>query len=289
MQLSGKFFDRSETFAKFGTASPFAWNDLRVIEENGVDAEPCEKLYWEFGIFSDFFKKGFGSEPAVANDECRALEKRNYSQDKLCADAGFSLDPFGIRKLGTGFYGLFKRSVEFLCKRKTCPSSVPEKKDSGKYPAVSENPLCGILFCRMVMMGGASGNLFSSLAVSGIVESDKEPSADVRNWDHGGKKFPEHLPRKFAGIEKIVKLSDSGVFSEENGEFSEYAADTSGTSSCTKCDEERFENAPSISWYCLGGVIDKFVEFHLRLLGLIKGYIHIIADRCAGVYYACCL
>ena len=288
-QLGGKFFDGSEASPEFGRSSAFAENNLRKLEEPCVDAEPCKKLDGECGVFPDLLKKRLASEPTVADDKGRTLEEGNYSQDKFRADAGLCLEPFGVRKLGTGFDRLRERSIELLGERKACPAPMPEKKKSREDAAVSEDPLGGILLRRMVMMSGASGNLFSGLAVKGVVKGDEKPSGNVGDGNHADKKFPQCVPRQFAGIEKIVKLPDCGVFREKHGEFSENAADAPRTSAGTKRNEKCFENSPAIEGYWLGGFVEKFGEFHFRLLGLVKCYMHIIAYSPIRTHSACCL
>lgn len=275
-QLGGKFFDGSEASPEFGRSSAFAGNNPRKLEEPCVD-KPCEKFNGERRIFPDLVKKRLASEPAVADDEVRTLEEGNYSQDKFRADAGLCLEPFGVRKLGAGLDRLREGSIELLDERKACPAPMPEKKKPGEYPAMDENPLGRILLGGMVMMSGASGNLFSGLAVKGVIKGDEKPSGYIGNANHADKKFPPCAPMQFAGIEKIVKLPDYGIFREKHGEFSENAADAPRTPSGTKRDEKCFENSPAIEGYGLGGFVEKFGEFHFRLLGLVKGYMHIIA------------
>ena len=284
-QFGGKFFDGSEALPESGRSSASAGNNLRKLEEPCVDAKPCKKIDGECGVFPDFIKKRLASEPTVADDEGRTLEEGNYSQDKFRADAGFCLEPFGVRKLGAGFDRLRERSVKFLSKRKTCPASVSEKKEPGEYPAMVENPFGGILLGGMVMMSGASGNLFSGLAVKCVVKGYEKPSGNVRDGNHTYKKFPQGVPRQFAGIEKIVKLPDCGVFREKHGEFSENAADAPRTSAGTKRDEKCFENSPAIEGCWLGGFVEKFGEFHFRLLGLVKCYMHIIAYSSISAHF----
>lgn len=288
-QLGGKFFDGSEALPEFGRSSASAGNNPGKLEELCVDAKPCKKLDWKRGIFPDFEKERLASEPAVADDKGGTLEDGNYPENEFRADARFCLEPFGVWKLGAGFYRLVKRSVKFLGERKACPAPMPEKKESSEYPAVPENPLGGILFGGMVMMSGATGNLFSCLAVKGVVKGDEKPSGNVRDGNHADKKFPHGIPRQFAGIEKIVKLPDRGVFREKYSEFSENAADVSRRTAGAERGEKRFENAPAVNGYRLGGFVEKFGEFHFRLLGLIKGYMHIIAYSSIRVHDVCCL
>lgn len=198
-------------------------------------------------------------------------------------------EPFGVRKLGTVFDRLCERSIELLGERKTCQAPMPEKKEPGEYPAMSEHPFGGILFGGMVMIGGASGNHFSGLAVKGVAKGDQKPSDNVRDGNHADKKFLQSVPRQFAGVEEIVEFHDGSVFREKHGEFSENSADAPRTPAGTKRNEKCFENSPAIECYWLGGFVEKFGEFHFRLLGLVKGYMHIIAYSSIKEHGAYCL
>jgi hypothetical protein len=288
-QFCGKLLDGSETVSEFGWLSAFADNNARKFEKPCVDAEPCEEFDRKGGVFPDLVKERPASKPTVADDESGMVEKGNYPENKFRADAGFCLEPFGMGKPGTCFDRFLKRHVKFLCERKACPSSVPEKKESGEYPAVDENPLGRILFGRMVVMSGASGNLFSGLAVKGVVQGDQKPSGDIGNWNHVDKKFPQGVPRQLAGVEEIIEFPGGDVFREKDAEFSENAADAPCPSAGTECGEKRFENAPAVEGYGLGGFVEKFGEFHLRLPGLVKGYMHITAYSFISSHGLCCL
>jgi hypothetical protein len=288
-QFCGKLLDVSKALPEFGRSSTSAGNDEGQFKKFCVNAEPCEKFDWKRGIFPDFEKERLASEPTVANNEHRTLEERNYPENKFRSDAGLCLEPFGMRKLGTGFDRLCERGIKFLRERQTCPASVPEKKEPCEYPAMTENPFGGILFGGMVMMSGATGNLFPSLAVKGVVKGDEEPSGNIGNGNHADEKFPQCVPRQFAGIEEVVEFPDGGVFREKHGEFSENAADAPRRASGTERNEKCFENSPAVKGYRLGGFVDKFGEFHFRLLGLIKGYMHIIAYSPIGAHGVCCL
>lgn len=171
----------------------------------------------------------------AANDQSRAFEDGNDSQDKFRTDAGLRLKPLSMWKFRACLHGLGQRQVKFLCESvKACPSSVSEKKESGKHSAVPKNPRGRVFLGGMVIMCGAPGNLFPGLAVKGVVKRNQQTTSYRGNRNHSCQKFSQRVPRELAGIEEVVEFFKRGASRKQNCESSENIAGAPRTSAGTK-------------------------------------------------------
>ena len=116
----------------------------------------------------------------------------------------------------------------------------------------------------------------SGVAVNGVVESDKKSPSDCRIAEQVDNHVPKVVPGNLGGVDEIVKPFDSVSSSEEIDEFAENAADSSWLSAGRECSDLSSENCLAISGDNRCGLIEKFVEFHIRLL--LFGYADNIAQ-----------
>ena len=101
-------------------------------------------------MFANFVQQRHRSEPAVTDDQNRAVEDFPQSDRKRRADSGFGFEPLFIGKFGGGFDLLKQRHIEFLSKRQTGPTSVDDLQYADDNTAVAGYKLGRVGFCSII-------------------------------------------------------------------------------------------------------------------------------------------
>ena len=281
-QLSGKNLDRCKLSAELGAAASFAGNKFRHLVENGGDAQSGQYVNAESDFIANLFEQRFCSEPAVADDQHRALKPQSESDYQFRADSGFGFKPLSIWQFGAGFHGFRKRQVELLRERQAGPAAMAEEQQTGENPAMAENPLRGVLLGRMIKVAGAPGDFLAGFSVSGVVKRDQQAACHCGIAHDSGEESPQGIPRQLAGIEKVVELLEGGVTREQQREFPENITDPSRTAASAKSDDDSFENDLAIGGNYRCRPIEKLVEFHVRLLSRLNEHEENIAQDSCG-------
>lgn len=267
-QLCRKFFDRSKTVPVFGTPAVLSFDNDRKIIEHSVDSQAAEYMNRNPTMISYFSEQGKRTEPAVANNQSGMLEAFNKRNNKFRANTGFCLEPLCVGKLDFLTVFLRQRSVKLLNQRQASPATMDKKQQSGDYPAMTENIFGTVGFGGMVEMNRATGNMLAGFSVSGVVKRQQQSA--VNRWvpDQKRDKAMESFPRQLRGVDEIVEALERDVSSQKHGETAKDIADPSGLTTACQCNNDGFENIPAVVGDEFGGLIEKRIEFHVRLLGL---------------------
>ena len=201
----------------------------------------------------------------------------DHTDDQFGTDAGFGFEPFEIGQFASGFDFIGQRNIASLSKRQARPASVNELQNPGDDAAMSPDIFGRVGLGGMVKVSCASVNVLSGVAVNGVVESDKKPSSDCRIAEQPDDHVPKVVPGDLGGVDEIVKPFDRVLSHEDIDELAENAADSPGLPAGRECGDQRSENGLAIDGDNRCGLVEKFIEFHIRLLSFV-GYAGDIAQ-----------
>lgn len=267
-QQSGKFPDRGKAFTILGTASAFSADNVRDIVQHSTDSETAEHMDRKATVCSDFPKQRQGAEPAVTYDQSGMFETLDQFDNQFRSDAGFCFEPLRTSNLDF-FSGLFGQGqVKLLNKRQTCPASMDKEQQSGYNPAVSENIFGAVGLGSMIVMNRAPGDMPAGFSVACVVKRQEQPAVNCRIADQKRYNVMESFPWQFRRVDESVEAFECHASSQKHGETAKNVADPSGLAAACQGDDESFENSPAVGGNDFGDLIEKMIEFHVRLLGL---------------------
>ena len=281
-QFGGKFFDRRKFFAVFSVSATLArFACRRHVVQGAVDSKTGQYVDTVRTGISYLVKQWFGAEPTIAHDQCRGIEHFNQLDDQTRSNPGFRFKPFFAGELLTVFDVLRKWLIRFLGKGQTHPASMTKSENAANHPAMSENPFCPVLLGGMIKMFGASGNAFSGFSVCSVVQGDQQASfGDGERRDNCRQKLPKRIPRYFGRIDEVVEFfSGNTDWDKKTGKPSEDTTDPTGITPGSKSGDKGYKNGSAIRGDDFTGLLEKFLEFHVRLLVLVKGYAGNIAHH----------
>ena len=275
-ELCGKFRIGGKPVSIFGFVPAPSHDVFWKVVKDGGDTHSGNEFDLFRNVPANLPQKRQSPEPAVADDQGGVFEAFDHSDDQFGADAGFGFEPFGMRQFVSGFDFIGQRHIESLSKRQARPSSVNELQNPGDDAAMSPDIFGRVGLGGMVKMSCASVNVPSCVAINGVVESDKNPSSGCRIAEQADKHVPKVVPGNLGGVDEIVKPFERVLSREDIDELAEDAADSPGLPAGRECGDQRSENGLAIGGDNRCNLVEKFIEFHIRLLSFV-GYADNIA------------